>query len=90
MNPPSNKSRACVKSADMKSGNDQIFVMWHFDEKSRWMGWLENEFSHSLALHRNSRCPPLSPFGFFHCFLSAPPLPPPAVGELDSLGHASA
>jgi hypothetical protein len=39
------------------------------------------------ALHRNSRYGfPLSPFWIFHCFLSAPPLPPPAVGELDSLG----
>ena len=38
------------------------------------------------ALHRNSRCPrPLIVFGFIHVFLSAPPLPPPAVGELGSL-----
>jgi len=41
----------------MKSGNDQIFVMWHFDEKSRWMGWLKNEFSHSLALDLTPTAP---------------------------------
>ena len=45
-----NKSRACVKSADMKFGNDQIFCVRHFDETSRWMGWSKNEFSHSLSL----------------------------------------
>jgi hypothetical protein len=26
--------------------------MTHFDETSRGMGWLKNEFSHSLALER--------------------------------------
>ena len=45
-----NKSRGCVKSADMKFGNDQIFDMTNFDETSRWMGWSKNEFSHSLSL----------------------------------------
>jgi hypothetical protein len=45
-----NKSRACVKSADTKFGNDQILSAWRFDETSRWIGWSKNEFSHSLAL----------------------------------------
>jgi hypothetical protein len=45
-----NKSRACVKSADMKFGNDQIFGAKHFDETSRRVGWSKNEFSHSLPL----------------------------------------
>jgi len=46
----SNKSRACVKSADTNVGNDQFFDMGNFDESSRWMGWSKNEFSHSLSL----------------------------------------
>src|ERR1039458_2536118 len=33
----SNTSRACVKSADMKFGNDQILGARRFDETSRWM-----------------------------------------------------
>jgi hypothetical protein len=45
-----NKSRACVKSADTKFGNDHIFDMANFDETSRWMGWSKIEFSHSLSL----------------------------------------
>jgi hypothetical protein len=42
----------------MKFGNDHIFDMANFDETSRWMGWSENEFSHSLALEVNAgwRC----------------------------------
>ena len=44
------KSGGHVKSADMKFGNDQISVVKHFDEASRWVGWSNNEFSHSLAL----------------------------------------
>src|SRR5208283_6083846 len=44
-----NKSRGCVKSADMKFGNDQIFAVRHFDGSGRWMGWSKNEFSHSLS-----------------------------------------
>jgi hypothetical protein len=44
-----NKSRGCVKSTDMKFGNDQIFGTRHFDETSRWIGWSKNEFSHSLS-----------------------------------------
>ena len=43
----SNKSRGCVKSADMKFGNDQISGVRHFDEMSRWTGWSKIEFSHS-------------------------------------------
>lgn len=39
-----------MKSDDMNYGNDQISVVKHFDEASRWMGWSENEFSHSLVL----------------------------------------
>jgi hypothetical protein len=46
-----NKSRACVKSADTKFGNDHIFDMANFGESSRWLEWLQNEFSHSLSLH---------------------------------------
>jgi len=33
---PPNKSRGCVKSADLKFGNDHIFDMANFDETSRW------------------------------------------------------
>jgi hypothetical protein len=50
MNQQPNKARACVKSADMKFGNDQIFDMRNFDESSKWIGWSKNEFSHRLAL----------------------------------------
>jgi hypothetical protein len=50
MTPQPNKSRACVKSADLKFGNDHIFDMANFDESSRWMGWSKNEFSHRLSL----------------------------------------
>jgi hypothetical protein len=52
-----NKSRGCVKSADMKFGNDQIFGARHFDVTSRWMGWSKNEFSHSRSLQATA--PPL-------------------------------
>jgi len=45
-----NKTRGCVKSAGVISGNDPIFDMTHFDETSRWMEWSKNEFSHRLAL----------------------------------------
>jgi hypothetical protein len=48
--PTPDKSRACVKSADTKFGNDHIFDMANFDETSRWMGWSKIEFSHSLSL----------------------------------------
>jgi hypothetical protein len=48
-NRPLTPTRACVKSADMKFGNDQIFDMENFDESSRWMGWSQNEFLHSLT-----------------------------------------
>ena len=41
---------ACVKSADTKIGNDQIFDMRRFDESSRRIRWSENEFSHRLRL----------------------------------------
>jgi hypothetical protein len=44
-----NGARGCVKSADGKFGDDQIFDMENFDEISRWIGWSKNEFSHSLA-----------------------------------------
>ena len=47
---PPNTARACVKSADTKFGNDHIFDMANFGESSRWLEWLQNEFSHSLAL----------------------------------------
>jgi hypothetical protein len=50
-------SRGCVKSADMKFGNDQIFDMTNFDETSRWMGWSKNEFSHSLTLEPTATAP---------------------------------
>jgi len=46
---PPNTARGCVKSADMKFGNDHIFDMANFDETSGWMGWSKNEFSHRLA-----------------------------------------
>jgi hypothetical protein len=36
-----NKSRACVKSADLKFGNDHIFDMTHFDEASGWDGMVQ-------------------------------------------------
>jgi len=37
----------------------------------------------NTALHRNSRCPsPFKRFSHFNSFGCAPPLPPPAVGEL--------
>jgi hypothetical protein len=49
MTMPPNTARGCVKSADMKFSNDQIFDMANFGESSRWMGWLKNEFSHSLS-----------------------------------------
>ncbi len=52
-----NQSRGCVKSADMKFGNDQIFAVRHFDVSSRWMGWSKNEFSHSLALEPTPTAP---------------------------------
>jgi len=45
-----NTARGCVKSADANFGNDPIFNMRNFDESSRWIGWLKNEFSHSLSL----------------------------------------
>jgi hypothetical protein len=45
----SEKSRACVKSADTKFGNEQIFDMENFDESSRRIGWSQNEFSPSLS-----------------------------------------
>ena len=45
-----NKSRGCVKSADTKYGNDQIFDMGNFDKSSRRMRWSKNEFSHRLSL----------------------------------------
>jgi hypothetical protein len=44
-----NKSRGCVKSADVKFGNDKIFNMANFDESSRWIEWSKNEFSHRLS-----------------------------------------
>jgi hypothetical protein len=44
-----NTARGCVKSADMKFGNDQNFCVRHFDETSGWMGGSKNEFSHSLS-----------------------------------------
>ena len=47
---PHNKTRACVKSPEVNFGNDQICDMADFDEKSRWIGWSKNEFSHSLSL----------------------------------------
>jgi hypothetical protein len=46
---PPNKSRGCVKSADMNFGNDQIFDMATFDETSRRIEWSKNEFSHRLS-----------------------------------------
>ena len=56
-----NKSRARVKSAEVKYGNDQIFKMRNFDESSRWTGWSKNEFSHRLSLQAGggvrSACP---------------------------------
>ena len=45
-----NTARGCVKTPDTKFGNDQIFDMGNFGEMSRRIQWLENEFSHSLAL----------------------------------------
>jgi len=33
----------------MKFGDDPISAAWRFDETSRWIGWSENEFSHSLS-----------------------------------------
>ena len=45
-----NNSRGCVKSAAMKSGNDQIVAVRHFDVSSRWTGWSKNEFPHRLSL----------------------------------------
>src|ERR1017187_2057371 len=44
---PPNQSRACVKSPEVNFGNDQICDMADFNEKSRWIGWSKNEFSHS-------------------------------------------
>jgi len=46
-----------VKSAAMKFGNDQNFCVRHFDETSGWMGWPENEFSHSLSLQATATAP---------------------------------
>ena len=50
-----NQPRACVKSADLKFGNDQVFDMTNFDESGRWMGWTKNEFSNRLAMEPPSR-----------------------------------
>ena len=52
-----NKSRGCVKSADLKFGNDQIFDLRNFDEASRQIGWSKNEFSHSLSLQATAAAP---------------------------------
>jgi hypothetical protein len=38
-----------VKSVLSKFGNDQILGMENFDEMSRHIQWMENEFSHSLS-----------------------------------------
>jgi hypothetical protein len=43
-----------VKSPEVNFGNDQICDMADFDEKSRWIGWSKNEFSHSLYAPVNS------------------------------------
>jgi multidrug transporter EmrE-like cation transporter len=55
-----NTARGCVKSADLKFGNDQIFAARHFDETSRWIGWSKNEFSHRLALEPTAAAPSVS------------------------------
>jgi len=52
-----NKSRGCVKSADTKYGNDQIFDMGNFDKSSRRMRWSKNEFSHRLSLQATAAAP---------------------------------
>jgi hypothetical protein len=44
-----NNSRGCVKTLEMKIGNDQILDMVNFDEMSRRIQWSKNEFSHSLS-----------------------------------------
>jgi hypothetical protein len=51
------QSRACVKTADMKFGNDQIFDIENFDDASRWIVWSKTEFSHSLALEPTPTAP---------------------------------
>jgi hypothetical protein len=44
-----NQSRGCVKTLEMKIGNDQILDMANVDEMSRRIQWSKNEFSHSLS-----------------------------------------
>ena len=46
---PPDTARACVKNADCKYVNDEIWLMRHFDEVGRYFRWSQNEFSHSLA-----------------------------------------
>jgi hypothetical protein len=63
----SNKSRGCVKSIGVNFGNDQIFDMANFDERSRRIEWSKNEFSHRLSLQatRDGRLSSASRFTSF-------------------------
>jgi len=45
-----NHARGCAKSVEDQFVNDPIYGMGSFDESRRWIGWSENEFSHSIAL----------------------------------------
>src|SRR5208283_4234019 len=47
---PPIRARGCVKTADMKFGNDQIFDMENFDKTSRWIGWSK------MSFYTASRC----------------------------------